>query len=133
MKIVFTTVCLLFAVIGAALIIAGAVSSKAVKKSSRVNAKIVDFVVKTHGQSNRNLMETYSYPIYEYYDGGEFRRYTSSVSSMPRKPIGTEATLYISEDGRVRERSYFKVMYLVGGGLAAFGAIFAVIGLLFMN
>lgn len=129
MKMSFVSMGLLLAVIGIILLIVGAAGSRAMKKSRRVNAKVVDFVVKTYGQSNKHLMETYCYPIYEYYDGGEVRRYTSSVSELPKKPIGTEVTLYIAEDGKIREKLYSNVMYLVGGGFAAMGVFFAVSGL----
>lgn len=132
MKMSFVSMGLLLAVIGIILLIVGAAGSRAMKKSRRVSAKIVDFVVKTYGRSNKHLMETYCYPIYEYYDDGEVRRYTSSVSELPKKPIGTEVTLYIAEDGKVREKLDSIVMYLVGGVFAAIGVLFAVVGLILM-
>lgn len=133
MKMIFVGMGSLFAVIGFILLAVGAAGSKAMKKSRGVNAKIVDFVVKTYRRSNRHLTKTYCYPIYEYYDGGEVKQYTSSVSELPKKPIGTEVTLYISEDGKIREKSVSKVMYLVGGIFAAIGVFFAVIGLFFLK
>lgn len=132
MKMIFVGMGSLFAVIGLILLAVAAVGSIAMKKSRRVTAKIVDFVVKTYGRSNKHLMETYCYPIYEYYDDGEVRRYTSSVSELPKKPIGTEVTLYIAEDGKVREKLDSIVMYLVGGVFAAIGVFFAVVGLILM-
>lgn len=129
MKIIFVLMGLLYAIIGAALLAVGAKNSKSIKESREVNAKLVDFVGKKHRRGRHHVMRTYYYPIYEYYDSGEVRQYTSSVSTEPRKPVGTEVTLYISEDGKIMEKSVSKVMYLVGGIFAAIGVLFAVIGL----
>lgn len=74
-------------------------------------------------------MHTYLYPVYEYYDGGEFKRYESNVYSTPQKPLGTEVTLYISEDGKVREKQGTSVMILCGSIFAVVGVIFAVVAL----
>lgn len=132
MKIFFIAIGSLLAVVGIILLAIGAAGSRAMKKSRRVNAKIVDFKeeewVKIDGTAF-DPFEIVHLPVYEYYDGGEIKRYTSRVYNSRQKPIGTEVTLYISEDGKVRDGSDSKLMYLVGGGFAAMGALFAVIGL----
>lgn len=132
MKIVFIAIGSLLAVVGIILLAIGAAGSRAMKKSRGVNAKIVDFKeveqVDPYGTAFKPY-QIYRYPIYEYYDGGEIKRYTSQVYNSRQKPIGTEVTLYISEDGKVRDGLDSKIMYLVGGSLAAMGALFVVIGL----
>lgn len=74
-------------------------------------------------------MHTYCYPVYEYYDGGEIKRHESNVSVMPPKPLGTEATLYISDDGKVRDKQSASIMILVGSIFAFVGVIFTVVAL----
>lgn len=132
MKIVFIAIGSVVAVIGIILLAIGAAGSRAMKKSRRVNAKIVDFKEEKWVKFDGTAFDPYEIvhlPVYEYYDGGEIKRYTSQVYNSRQKPIGTEVTLYISEDGKVRDGLDSKIMYLVGGGLAAMGALFAVIGL----
>lgn len=132
MKTAFIAIGSAVAVIGIILLAIGAAGSRAMKKSRRVNAKIVDFKEEEWGKIDGTALdpfETVHLPVYEYYDGGEIKRYTSQVYDSRQKPIGTEVTLYIAEDGKVRDGSDSKIMYLVGGGLAAMGALFAVIGL----
>lgn len=132
MKIMFVAIGSLFAFIGGFLLGIGAVGGRAMKKSRRVNAKIVDFKEEKWVKFDGTAFDPYEIvhlPVYEYYDGGEIKRYTSQVYNSRKKPIGTEVTLYISEDGKVRDGLDSKIMYLVGGGLAAMGALFAVIGL----
>lgn len=132
MKIMFVAIGSLFAFIGGFLLGIGAVGGRAMKKSRRVYAKIVDFKEEKWVKFDGTAFDPYEIvhlPVYEYYDGGEIKRYTSQVYNSRQKPIGTEVTLYISEDGKVRDGLDSKIMYLVGGGLAAMGALFAVIGL----
>lgn len=132
MKIMFVAIGSLFAFIGGFLLGIGAVGGRTMKKSRRVNAKIVDFKEEKWEKFDGTAFDPYEIvhlPVYEYYDGGEIKRYTSQVYNSRQKPIGTEVTLYISEDGKVRDGLDSKIMYLVGGGLAAMGALFAVIGL----
>lgn len=132
MKIMFVAIGSLFAFIGGFLLGIGAVGGRTMKKSRSVNAKIVDFKEEKWVKFDGTAFDPYEIvhlPVYEYYDGGEIKRYTSQVYNSRKKPIGTEVTLYISEDGKVRDGLDSKIMYLVGGGLAAMGALFAVIGL----
>lgn len=132
MKIMFLAIGSLFAFIGGFLLGIGAVGGRTMKKSRSVNAKIVDFKEEKWVKFDGTAFDPYEIvhlPVYEYYDGGEIKRYTSQVYNSRKKPIGTEVTLYISEDGKVRDGLDSKIMYLVGGGLAAMGALFAVIGL----
>lgn len=74
-------------------------------------------------------MRTYYYPVYEYYDDGEFKRHESNISAMPPKPLGTEVPLYISEDGKVRDKQSASIMILVGVIFVAVGIIFTVVAL----
>ena len=129
MKIIFTAFGVLFVLLGIGLIAGGLVNRNSIKNSREVSGKIVDFI-KRRGQGQSGHMRTYMYPVYEYYDGGEFKRHESNVSVMPPKPLGTEVTLYISEDGKVRDKQSAALIILVGVIFAAVGAIFAVVALL---
>lgn len=123
MKIVFTAFGLLFTLIGIGVIIGSFVYKNALKKSREVSGTIVDFI-KRRGQAQGGHMHTYCYPVYEYYDNGEFKRHESNVSVMPPKPLGTEVTLYISDDGKIREEQSTSFLIL-------FGSIFAFVGIIF--
>ncbi len=118
----------IFIIIGIALIIDYVRHNAEIKNSREVSGKIVDFIKRT-GRSQHGHMHTYIYPVYEYYDDGEFKKHESNVSVMPPKPLGTEVTLYIDHDGKVREAQGTSLMVLVGVIFAVVGAIFAVIAL----
>lgn len=114
-KIIFIAFGVLFVLIGIGVLIGGLASNNSMKNSREVSGKIVDFIEKKY--RNKRTWSTAYYPVYEYYDSGEFKRHESNIYQMPQKPLGTEVTLYISEDGKVREtpgcfdddfdRSYF--------------------------
>lgn len=124
----FTAFGVLFALIGIGVITGGLANNNAIKNSRELSGTIVDFTER-RGRGQGGHMRTYYYPVYEYYDGGEFKRHESNVSSTPRKPLGTEVTLYISEDGKVREKQSTSVMILVGSIFAVVGIIFTVVAL----
>lgn len=126
--IAFTAFGVLFVLIGIGVLIGGLANNNAIKNSREVSGTIVDFIKRT-GRSQHGHMHTYIYPVYEYYDDGETKRHESNVSVMPPKPLGTETTLYISEDGKVREKQSASIMFLVGGIFAAIGIIFTVVTL----
>lgn len=65
--------------------------------------------------------------VYEYTDSGEVKRYTSNVSTSKQAEIGSEATLYISENGKVYERTGAKIAYFVGILFAVVGGVFTFI------
>lgn len=125
-KIMFTAFGVLFPLIGIGVLIGGLANNNAIKNSREVSGKIVDFI-KRRGRGQNGHMRTYLYPVYEYYDDGEFKRHESNVSVMPPKPLGTEVMLYISEDGKIREKQGTSLMVLVGVIFAFVGAIFAVV------
>lgn len=125
-KIIFTAFGVLFLLIGIGVLIGGLTNNNSIKNSREVSGKIVDFI-KRKVQGQHGHMHTYCYPVYEYYDSGEFKKYESNVSVMPPKPLGTEVTLYISENGKVRDKQGALIMILVGVIFAVVGAIFAVI------
>ncbi len=127
MKTTFTAFGGLFVLIGIGVIIGGLASNNSIKNSREVTAKIVDFIERKYRSQQSHKWRTAYYPVYEYYDDGEFKRYESNIFTMPPKPMGTEATLYISEDGKVREKQSASVMILAGVIFAVVGAIFAVI------
>lgn len=128
MEIGFTAFGALFVLIGIGVLIDGLANNNSIKNSREVSGKIVDFI-KRRGRGQGGHMRTYYYPVYEYYDDGEFKRHESNISAMPPKPLGTEVTLYISEDGKVRDKQSASVMILVGVIFAAVGIIFTVVAL----
>lgn len=71
--------------------------SNAVKimKSRKVTGRLVDY---NEVRQGKRVM--YS-PVYEYEDGGELKRYTSSQVFSYQEPFGTEKILLISENGEV--------------------------------
>lgn len=109
--------------IGAAFITAAFVTSNAIKKSREVTATAVDAVSRRERRKHGSYRIMYS-PVYEYYDG-EYKTYKSSMSSTFEVKLGTKTTLYISEDGKVRERGSAVFMII-------FGAVFAFAGLIFL-
>lgn len=67
--------------------------------------------------------------VYEYYDDGEVKRYTNPVASAVQPQLGTEVTIYISEDGKVREKEYAEFMF-TSGFILTFGGIVCIIAAL---
>lgn len=127
--IAFTAFGVLFVLVGIGVLIGGLANNNSIKNSREVTAKIVDFIERKYRSQQSHKWRTVYYPVYEYYDSGETKRHESNVSVMPPKPLGTEVTLYISEDGKVREKQSALVMILVGSIFAVIGAIFAVLSL----
>ncbi|MDE5576668.1 MAG: hypothetical protein K2J11_04705 [Oscillospiraceae bacterium] len=127
-KTAFAAFGVLFVLVGIGVLIGGLATNNAIKNSREVSGTIVDFI-KRRVRGKHGHMHTYVYPVYEYYDGGETKRHESNVSVMPPKPLGTETTLYISEDGKVREKQSTSIMILVGSIFAVIGAVFAVLSL----
>ena len=126
-KTIFTAFGVLFVLIGIGVLIGGLANNNSIKNSREVSGKIVDFIERKYRSHQSHTWRTVNYPVYEYYDDGEFKRHESNVYVTPPKPLGTEVTLYISEDGKVREKQGTSIMILVGVIFAVVGAIFAVI------
>lgn len=122
LKIVFTAIGLLLAVSGAVLIINGLKYFIAMKKSRKITAKIVDFEKEVSGYNpkHRRSHRTSIRAVYEYCEDGEVKRFTNPIASAVQEKIGTEATLYIDEDGTVREKDSAGFT-LVFGFILAFG------------
>lgn len=66
-----------------------------IMKSRKVTGRLVDY---NEVRQGKRVM--YS-PVYEYDDGGELKRYTSSQVFSYQEPFGTEKILLISENGEV--------------------------------
>lgn len=124
MTMIFIVMGALFTLIGIGAAIGGFVSANALGKSREVTATVVDVVSRKERRKRGPCRVVYS-PVYEYYDGGEYKKYKSSMSSTFEVKLGTEMTLYISEDGKVRERGSAVFMII-------FGAVFAFAGLIFL-
>jgi len=122
MTMIFIVMGAFFTIIGIGAAIGGFVSAKALGKSREVTATVVDVVSRKERRKRGPCRVVYS-PVYEYYDGGEYKKYKSSMSSTFEVKLGTETTLYISEDGRVREKGASAFMFV-------FGAVFAFVGII---
>lgn len=132
MKIIFTAFGVLFVLIGIGVLIGGFANNNSIKNSREVSGTIVDFIKRNYKSHKSHTWRTANYPVYEYYDDGETKRHESNIYVTPQKPLGTEVTLYISEDGKVRENQGTSIMILVGVIFAFVGVIFAVIAFAFL-
>lgn len=117
---------LVFLAIGAVGIIIFLYMNTRIDNSRQVSATVVDVIKKVDWDADGYSTMMYT-PVYEYSDGGEVRRYTSNVSTSKRAEIGSEATLYISEDGKVYQRTGAVIVLLVGIIFAVVGGVFAFI------
>lgn len=125
-KLIFSVLGLLLLGVGGNLIIDFARLNVRMGSSRQVSAAVVDVIEKMERGADGYSTMMYT-PVYEYSDGGEVRRYTSNVSTSKRAEIGSEATLYISEDGKVYERSGAAIVFLVGIIFAVVGGVFTFI------
>lgn len=125
-----------FIILGTVLLVAGVILiivslwlNMRMDNSRQVSARVTEVIETNEWHRKRrgkyhNKMYT---PVYEYYDDGELKTYTSSVSTSNRAEIGSEATLYISEDGKIYERSGSLITLIVGSGFTAVGGLFTFI------
>ena len=96
---------ILFLFIGIIMIIFSVGVNVRMVSCRRVNARVAD-VIETHSKPRKNMEVIYYTPVYEYYCDGDVRTYKSTVSTTSMTAeTGSEATLYISENGIVYERT----------------------------
>lgn len=115
-----------FLAIGAVCIIISLYMNARVDNSRQVSATVVEVIKKVDRDADGYSTMMYT-PVYEYSDGGEVRQYTSNVSTSKQAEIGSEATLYISEDGNIYQKSGAEIMLFVGIVFAAIGGVFVFI------
>lgn len=115
-----------FLAIGAVGIIISLYMNTRIDNSRQVSATVVDVIKKVDWDADGYSTMMYT-PVYKYSDGGEVRRYTSNVSTSKKAEIGSEATLYISEDGKVYQRTGAVIVLLVGIIFAVVGGVFTFI------
>lgn len=114
---------LVFLAIGAVGIIIFLYMNTRIDNSRQVSATVVDVIKKVDRDADGYSTMMYT-PVYEYSNGGEVRRYTSNVSTSKKAEIGSEATLYISDDGNVYQRTGAAIVFLVGIIFAVVGGVF---------
>lgn len=124
MTLIFIVMGALFTLIGIGAAIGGFVSANALGKNREGTATVVDVVSRKERRKRGPCRVVYS-PVYEYYDGGEYKKYKSRLSSTYEVKVGTEAALYISDGGEVREKGASAFMFI-------FGAVFAFVGIIFI-
>lgn len=112
-----------FLAIGAVAVIIFLYMNTRIDNSRQVSATVVDVIKKVDWDADGYSTMMYT-PVYEYSNGGEVRRYTSNVSTSKKAEIGSEATLYISEDGKVYQRTGAVIVLLVGIIFAVVGGVF---------
>lgn len=115
-----------FLAIGAVGIIISLYMNDRIDNSRQVSATVVEVIKKVDRDADGYSTMMYT-PVYEYSDGGEVRQYTSNVSTSKRAEIGSETTLYISEDGKIYQKSGAEIMLFVGIVFAVVGGVFAFI------
>ena len=112
---------ILFIISGVVLLLYSLRVSERIKRSRVVEAKIVDVnVIRKHRHSQSE--EQYA-AIYEYYEDGEYKRYTGIMYSLVSPEIGKETVLYISDDGAVSEKMFLPGLRISGIVLLIFGII----------
>lgn len=115
-----------FLAIGAVCIIISLWLNVRMDNSRQVSATVVEVIKKVDRDADGYSIMMYT-PVYEYSDGGEVRQYISNVSTSKRAEIGSETTLYISEDGKIYQKSGAKIVYFVGIIFAVVGGVFTFI------
>lgn len=115
-----------FLAIGAVCIIISLYMNDRIDNSRQVSAAVVDVIEKMERGADGYSTMMYT-PVYEYIDGGEVRQYTSNVSTSKQAEIGSESTLYISEDGKIYQKSGAAVTLFVGIVFAVVGGVFTFI------
>ena len=111
----------LFIITGIVLLLYSLLVSERIKRSRVVEAKIVDMdVIRKHRHSQSE--EQYA-AIYEYYEDGEYKRYTGIMYSLVPPEIGKETVLYISDNGAVSEKMFLPGLRISGIVLLIFGII----------
>lgn len=122
---------LTFLAIGAVAVIISLSMNARMNNSRQVSATVVEVIKEVDRSASvhndyGHLSVLYT-PVYEYTDGGEVIRYTSNVSTSKRAEIGSQATLYISEDGKIYQKSGAAVTLFVGIIFAVVGGVFTFI------
>lgn len=125
-KLIFSVLGLLLLGVGGNLIIDFARLNVRMGSSRQVSATVVDVIEKMERGADGYSTMMYT-PVYEYTDGGEVRQYISNVSTSKKAETGSEATLYISENGNIYQKSGAAIMLFVGIVFAVVGGIFAFI------
>lgn len=125
-KLIFSVLGLLLLGVGGNLIIDFARLNVRMGSSRQVSATVVDVIEKMERGADGYSTMMYT-PVYEYTDGGEVRQYISNVSTSKKAETGSEATLYISENGNIYQKSGAAIMLFVGIVFAVVGGVFAFI------
>ncbi len=131
-KKIFMAFGVFFLAAGAVLIIAALGLNARMDNCRRVSATVVNVVESVERRRstirhNRHRSTKMYTPIYEYYDGGELKTYQSRTSTSWAADIGSETTLYISDKGKIYERSGSLVILLVGIVFAVVGGVFTLV------
>lgn len=117
---------ILFLLIGSIMIIVSVGVNVRINSSRQVSARVAE-VIETRTKTRKDYESVLYTPVYEYYDDGEVRTYKSLVSTSMPVEAGSEATLYISENGTIYERRGTPAALFIGIIFAAFGFFFAFI------
>lgn len=125
-KVFFSAFGILFLIIGAVMIIVSIWINARIVSSRPVSATISE-VIETRTQTRKDYESVFYTPVYEYSDGGEIKTYTSSVSSSMPEEIGSEATLYISDNGIIHEKRGTLAIFSMGIIFTALGVFLAFI------
>ncbi len=125
-KVLSSAFGILFLFIGLIMITVSVGVNVRMNSSRRVSARVVE-VIETRTKTRKDYESILYTPVYEYYDGGEVRTYKSLISTSMPVETGSEATLYISKNGIIYERTGTPATLFMGIIFAALGFFFAFI------
>lgn len=117
---------ILFLLVGVIMIIVSAWVNLRTLGNRRVSAAVSE-VIETRTQTRKDYENVMYTLVYEYYDGGEVRTYKSLISTSMPAAVGDEATLYISENGVIYEKTGTLRTLFMGILFAALGVFLAFI------
>ena len=94
-------------------------------RMQRIHGELIEYIRKISSDDDSSIY-TY-YPVYKYWDKGEYREYRSSVGRSGRKgKIGDSVELFLDENGNVFEAGEMQSQFFLG-------VVFLIIGLATMG
>ncbi|MBD5140276.1 MAG: hypothetical protein HDT25_02505 [Ruminococcus sp.] len=115
-----------FLVLGVILLLVSLWNIVRMENSRRVIAMVVDVIETRSNYREEESTGVLYTPVYEYYDNGEVRTYKSLVSTSMLVEVGDKATLYISDNGIIYEKTstlitlFMGILFAVTGGMFTF-------------
>lgn len=122
-----------FLVLGAILLLVSLWKIVRMENSRRVIAMVVEVIETRSNYREEESTDVLYTPVYEYYDNGELKTYKSLVSTSMLVEVGDKATLYISENGIIYERTSTMITLFMGILFAVTGGMFTFVTVVIMR